>query len=213
MAVVLLILKIIGFVLLGAVAIILAVLFIPAMVTVKYAGNDLDVRLRVLYFIKIRIPLSGKSKNKPAKDETQPPADNAPKKKSSEKLELSLIKQLLPPAKTLFARVCRAITICRVKAYCPVSDSDPAKTALKYGRTCAELGAAYALLSEVFNVRVDNIEIVPDFEREHKGEGSFYCEIHALLIMIVSAAIAFLIKFLKLKSNKSVERQPDVKRN
>ena len=198
MAVFLIVLKVILIILLSAIGLLLLLLFLPTMAIVDYREGQVSVKLRVLYFIKLKLPLSGKKKTAKPKAADQPESEAKSDKKKPQ-LDFELIKKLLPPGGRLIKKICSAISITQIDVFFPVHDANPAKTALSYGRAWAAYGIIYPLIANTFRTTVKNIEIFADYNNEAKNNESVVFEVHAILGLMVVASVSFLINYLKIK--------------
>lgn len=198
MAVFLIVLKVILIILLSVIGLLLLLLFLPTMAIVDYREGAVSVRLRVLYFLKLNLPLSGKKKTSKPKKTEQPETEVKPANEKPQ-LDLALIGKLLPPGGRLIRKICSAISITKIDVFVPVHDANPAKTAVSYGRAWAAYGIIYPLIANTFKTTVKNIEIFADYNNDAKNKESVAFEIHAILGLMVVASVSFLINYLKFK--------------
>lgn len=198
MTVVLLILKWIGIVLLAVLGLALLLLCCPTVLAVSYEKGSLSVAARILWFIRVPIRLDGgkkeKARSKKGPEDKKP---EAPRKKPDLPDVFSALWPLLPPAGRFLKRVFSGIYLRAVRVYWPVHSYNPPKTAEAYGRTAALFGAIYARSKETFHMSVARFDVVADFKDEHRGEEAVSFELHAVLLVLVIAAAAFLIEYLK----------------
>lgn len=81
----------------------------------------------------------------------------------------------------------------------PVRAEDAAQTALRYGKANAWIGGVAAVLSHLFQFRLRQLELAPDFLGDKQGKGEVSCRITASLPVLAAAAVWTLVQLKKQK--------------
>lgn len=81
----------------------------------------------------------------------------------------------------------------------PVRAEDAAQTALRYGKANAWIGGAAAVLAHLFQFRLRQLELAPDFLGAKQGRGEVSCRITASLPVLAAAAVWTLVQLKKQK--------------
>ncbi len=81
----------------------------------------------------------------------------------------------------------------------PVRAEDAAQTALRYGKANAWIGGAAAVLAHLFQFRLRQLELAPDFLGDKQGRGEVSCRITASLPVLAAAAVWTLVQLKKQK--------------
>lgn len=209
MHIVWLILKIIGFTLLGLLGLIVLLLFVPVGADVNYADKTLGVDVRVL-FLRFRV-LPAKQKKSKKQKETPEQKKEAEPEKEKKKFTLDTLKQitdLVAPAGKAAGYVLKKIKIKRVRVYIDVARAELADTGILAGELWAGIGFLFETLKNIFTVKVDEFFIKPDFDSEESHfDASASAAVRTLPIFAVIAAFIFLINWLRNKRN--TEEQSD----
>lgn len=148
------------------------------------------------------------AKNKPSAanaGQSDKKARPAPKKQSLSE-QLQMVLDFLEPLPRPVKKLIRGIHITQVKVYIRVAESDAASTAIGYGKTCAVVHSALAVLRNIFTVRVKAIKIEPDFLSEHPVHDiSFQVKLH--VYTAVAAVAGYLWAYFKraLAKDKAAE--------
>lgn len=154
----------------------LAVMLIPFSLRVSYEGGQLCVTAKYARFI---IPIYPGKEKDAASDtaEEQPAAAKAKKKpgKPSEKNKPPInLEQILYSVDTLpkillnaVRRIGKRIRIEPLKLHLLIATSDPADTAVLYGKIEGALAAGLPLLHRAVRIREQDIQLFPDFCEEH----------------------------------------------
>lgn len=130
-------------------------------VQVEYCGQGLFVRVRLGRFYITVFP--AKKADKPKKNKKAVAAEKAPKKeKKGGKLQqaLDFIPLILDTAKRFF----RKLQVDKLDMELVICTSDPADTAVQYGRANALLGSIWQPVTEVFRVKDGHAHVGVDFE-------------------------------------------------
>lgn len=81
----------------------------------------------------------------------------------------------------------------------PIQAEDAARTALLYGKANAWIGGAAAVLAHLFQFRLRQLELAPDFLGDKQGRGEVSCRITASLPVLAAAAVWTLVQLKKQK--------------
>lgn len=202
--IVLTILLYIVYVLLGLLALLLLLLLIPVHLKAGFDGK-LWIRVRYLFLSFALYPRPAgrkkKKKRRQVKKEAEKAADSKGKKELSQ-LELLLqqegplgaARMLAETAKlagTAAKRALAAVTVDRLTLTVIVASEEAAETATDYGKVCAGVYPALAVLETVMRVRRKEIAVAPDFLRE-KGEVRAEARLHSIPLRLVWAGLRFI---------------------
>ena len=165
---------------LALLALVLLLLFLPIRLRVSWDRGDACVSVR---FGPARLPHSPPGESgSPEEEKTRKREKKQKKKKETEpkaagekgKKRFSINRdQLVYTLETLpsilgraLRRVGRRVRIAPLKVYVLVAGTDPAETAVLYGRLTAALEAGLPLLHRVIHIREQDIRLFPDFQGE-----------------------------------------------
>ncbi len=197
--------------LLGLLALLFLLLLIPVHLKAGFDGK-LWVRARYAFlsFALYPRPTGRKSRRKKkkrrkVKKEAEKAAASGGKRELSQ-LELLLreegplgaARMLMETAKlagTAAKRALAAITVDRLVLTIVVAAEDAAETATDYGKVCAGVYPALAVLETVMRVRRTDIAVAPDFLRE-TGEVRGELRLHIFPLRLVWAGIRFFAGYL-----------------
>lgn len=173
---------------LSILAVILFILFMPAVVDFRYEQNKANVRISYCGFgifdtskeKKKKTPeeiekAKKKKELKKKKKEEKKAAKEAKKGKKTEtktkekrsvKEILELVKSLLTPVKKGMRRLFKGIRITRLYLDIKVGAFDACECAIAYGKICTIVSNALAFLQSFFVIKADHIDIQPRFSTE-----------------------------------------------
>lgn len=177
MSVFLQVLSIIGIVIGSLAALVIVILLLPTRVIVDYK-KDILIYVKVL-FIKLTLY--------PEKEEAQDIAQSVLPREVYEERAGTLIQPLTKAA----AHLLKGIRINNFHAVIPVTDGDPARLAISYGRIQAIGGAMLAFLQNVFIIDVKEYRVIPDFDRRFADERYVHFELRAALVRYLTALFIF----------------------
>ena len=194
-AVLLMILKALGW-LLAAVLLLLAVLLIlPVQLQPVYNENGFSLRGG---FCGLLLPLyprgAGAKGSKKAKTEQEESKQPKKEKKKFKAPPPRAALQILQDACRAVKRLCRSLQIRELTILYTAHGKDAAATAMEYGRIHAAIGGGYAAAKNLFDIRVRQINIQPDFAGQAEAQKHFSCKITARLYIIIVLAIYVLLK-------------------
>lgn len=246
MAVVWLILKILGWVLLGLLALLIAALLVPVTAELCYEQGRFSAALRVLA-VRVRLYPRPEKPAKPAKPKrnSPPKAPKPPKAAGAKPTGAGRPSPAKPaqtppgrperqqtggsaarpqqtagagqpkpsarPEKTLgdtmdwvlawartggaiLRRLLMSFKIHRICIRLPLHRDSAAATALAVGGVYAGLGAGLGALQNVFDLRLEQLDIWPDYTGEQQGQEHFSCKITSHLIIMVIVGIWALLR-------------------
>ena len=158
----------IGYIIAGAAAVLLAVLlFLPVRVLASYDRGEVSVKAAAASF---SVPLYPRP---PKEEQEKPPAaeekkDKPPRKKLSVNMDQILysLEKLPPILGRALKGLGRRIRIAPLKVHILVAQSDPADTAVLYGRLMAAFESAMPVLHRVMHISGQDIQLFPDFQEE-----------------------------------------------
>ena len=81
----------------------------------------------------------------------------------------------------------------------PIQAEDAARTALLYGKANAWIGGAAAVLAHLFQFRLRQLGLAPDFLGDKQGRGEVSCRITASLPVLAAAPVWTLVPLKKQK--------------
>lgn len=217
-------LKIIGFVLLGLLALVAILLLVPVRFRVRYA-EELSATLWVL-FVPIRLAPKKEKPDKPDKPKKKTPAKaekaEKPKKKKKDVLSLKQhaadlkengmaaaiewLKEIAGYVLKAADRLLAAVTVTNLFARVDIAGEDAAQTALTYGKIC---GAAYPALGVVeskLKVKKQDVRIAPAFCLENTRFG-FEVRLKISVWRVAVAALILLVQYIKMPTVGEVKQQ------
>ncbi len=210
MAVFLLVLKIVGYCLLGAVALLVAALFVP--LRAEFSFGDGGSRFAARYACFSLRPKSGEKQPEKSKREKKTKKRSGKSagslKNTFSALPTAAWLQLLRPLKEALARILRSIKIRHLRVLLPVSGPDAAATAIAFGTANAAAGAVFGRLQRIFDIQADEFRVVPDFAGAEKEGARVSGELSARPAALLLAAVILFIRFLQIK-NEYIEKEPD----
>ena len=217
-------LKIIGFVLLGLLALVVILLLVPVRFRVRYT-EELSAVLWVL-FVPIRLAPKKEQPDKPDKPKKKTPAKakKAEKPKKEKKDVLSLkqhakelkengvaaavewLKEVARRVLEAADRLLAAVTVTHLLARVDVAGEDAAKTALTYGKVCSAAYPALGLIESKVTVKKQDVHIAPAFCLD-ETRFWFDVKIAVSLWRVVVAALVLLVQYIKMPTVGELKRQ------
>ncbi len=150
-------------VILCIVLLVLLILFCIAMaragIIIEYGENDFSAVLQLGFIHKKIYPAKQKDKQPKKEKEKKPPKTKEEKGGSFDRL-----KQMLPDILEVIGRFRRKLQIDDLKIHLKAGGSDPAGTALLYGRASAGLGILTTVLNNAFIIKDSDIKTSIDFD-------------------------------------------------
>ena len=183
-----------GWIITAAIAVLVAVLlFTPISIRAHYDGETTRMWLRVL-ILRFKIFDSSKPKKEKKQKNKTTTKKKQPKKSFFEMLHLvcDLARSGLKAGKI----VKKHLRFYGVRVFWKIAREDPYETGLAFGRTNAVAYPVFGALANLFNVKFERLEIVPDFTSQND-----VCDITLKAKMspfnIIRAGIVFLFDFAK----------------
>ncbi len=217
-------LKIIGFVLLGLLALLVILLLVPVRLRVRYE-TELAATLWVLC-VPVRLASKKeKPKTEQKADKPKPKKDAKPGKEEKKKKDVLALKQHAKELKengvaaavewlkevaqrVLKAadRLLAAITVTNLAARVDVAGEDAAQTALTYGKICGAVYPALGVVESKLKVKKQDVQIAPAFCLE-KTRFCFDVRLKVSVWRVLVAALVLLIQYIKLPSVGELNQQ------
>lgn len=104
------------------------------------------------------------------------------------KITLDIIITLLRTAGMVMRLIFGALRIEDIRLRIPVQSSDPAKTAILYGKVNAWVYSTLAVLNNFLYLDFKELQIAPVFEENFEGSAYFSCKVSARLFIMVVVA-------------------------
>ena len=198
-------LKIIGYFLLFMLGLMVLFLVAPVVLSVDYREGALKVKVRVLFVpitvwpFKQRAPKKEKKKAEP-KEKTQQEKKEPKEKKPMEPAQMiDLAKRALSSLSAAMRFVLRGFWIRNVEVIFPIGGEDVAAIATTWGKLQQVIVTFQAFLENFINIKYDYVVLVPDYAEQYKGKQVFACKIIVSPLIMLIAAIAGGVHFLRYK--------------
>ena len=206
------VLKIIGWVLLGILALIVLVLCVKLGITVEYSEENTNVTLHWLF---LHIPLYPKKK-KPTKPAEENPAEE---KKEEEKPEeapagakkesflhmlyrthgvdgiLELVRKLCSYLNTFFGGLFKSVVAEELWLDVRCAKGDAAETAIYYGEVCAALWPMLGSLASKCKLKKYDVNIYPDYLARFSS-ASFFVRLRLYPIYVTGITLALVFRLV-----------------
>ncbi len=208
MGVLLLVLKILGIVLASVLGAVLLALLLPVTLRLRYDSGQFSVSVRLLAVWLKLFPKKEKKAKAPAKTETLEKEE--PKEKKKSKIDLEMIRGMIPPAKSFLRKLSRHIRIRGVKLVIVARGSDMAKTGIAAGRIWAAVCSGTALLNNVFRISYRKVRVIPEFSNEYEETINFDCKVTSIPVILIIAVLGFLFRYLAVKSGGEQKRNDHI---
>lgn len=159
--------KIILWVLLGLLALLAAALLIPVKIRGSYEEGTPALYVRYgpvkLQLFPPKEKAEGEEKKPPKEKKSKPEKPKKPKAKINMEQILYALEKLPPILGRALKRTGRCIHIRPMKLYALVAGSDPAATAMLYGRMEAALAAGFPILERALRLKDADVRLYVDF--------------------------------------------------
>ena len=209
MSVFLLILKIIGWVLLGLVALVLLALCVRVRFRIEYSDENTSVLLKWL-FLKIPVYPSNKPKKEKEEKKEEEPEKKEEKKEEEKKEEkpqgdsflktlyeaegidglVAILKKVMSYTKTFFSNLLHSLVIDQLYLDVCCTRSDAASTAIYYGEVCAVLFPLLGSLASRCRMKKYDVNVYPDFIARFSAV-SFVTEMHLTPMYLIGVTLAY----------------------
>lgn len=204
----LIVLKIIGWILLGLLTVIILALCVKVVISAEYSDEKTEVFAKWLF---LKIPLYPAEK-KPKKEKEKPPEEKKeepekPKEKSDVNLLkllyesegtdglIEIVKRIFSYLGTFFGGLLRAFIVEELQLEVCCAKNDAAKTAIYYGEVCSVLFPMLGGLASGCTLKRYNVNVYPDFLARY-GDASFYLRMHVVPIRLVGITLALVFKLI-----------------
>lgn len=189
---------------LGVLAFLLLLLFIPVTLTASYE-DGLKAKARYL-FLTFQIAPPKEKKRKKRKKKQEPPGEEpAPKESKIKQLIkeqglsgfLHMMKELAVLAAGAAKDVLRHLKIKRLDIDVTVVGEDAADSAVNFGYACSVVYTAVGMLTALSGCKKYHVSVVPGFEAQ-KSQVAGYAKVSLAPAFALAAAIKALVKYFKL---------------
>lgn len=202
------VLKIIGWVLLGILALIVLALCVKVKISAEYSDDNTNAQLQWLF---LKIPLYPKQK-KPKKaeeepeeeagEEEEPPAEEKPAGKKEGMLHmlyrthgvdglLELTRKLCSYLGTFLGGLFKSLVVEELYVDVRCHKADAAETALYYGEVCSVLFPMLGSLAAKCKIKKYDINVYPDYLARFSN-AQFFVKFHLYPIYVVGITLALL---------------------
>ncbi len=206
-------LAILGYALLGILALLVLVLVVPVGVRAVY-DDTLRVTVRVFGLPLITLKPTDRPE-KPEKEDKPAEKKAGPLDRLSRSLQedgvgetVRLVQALARIAGTAVRRVLAAITVDRLRLQLTVASADASVTAQLHGRVCAVLFPALTTVQAVLRIRHREVTVTPDFLAQN-GSARAFITAHAIPIRLLWAAFIAWLAYRKLQKTHFVKSKEE----
>ena len=187
----------------GILLLIILLLLCPIVLSVKYVDERLSIRLCGFRLLPQKEKPKKEKKRKKKKKEKEA-KDPKKKKKKKSKIDFQYVKTLITSATPAAKKVFRKIKIRKFRFIYICAGDDAAKTAIQYGRICAAVASLLPIIQNIFDIKVDKIDVQLDFSvNKPYNEVKFKAKLK--VYVLIAAAVIFLKNYLS-ASAKSKEQ-------
>lgn len=193
------------YVVLAIVAIVFAILLCPICLNIEFC-ESLSVNIKILFF---KFTLFPRKNNKKEKVRARKSSQEAKldKKSKDNKIKdllkqrglrgfLNILKEMGKIVLGVGEKFKSKVKIDDLDVLVSVADEDSAKTAVRYGQTCAVIFPFTNIILKYFDVKNYSVKVRPDF-MEDKSTVNFNLKLHLKLITLIYIALWAIIKFIK----------------
>lgn len=204
-----------GWIITTAIAVLVAVLlFTPISICAHYDGEATRMWLRVLIFrFKIFDSTKKPKKETKPKKEKKTKKKTATKNKQSKKNFLEILRLVCDLAQSGLKAgkiLKKHLHFYGVRVFWKIARDDPYETGLAFGKTNAVVYPVLGALANIFNVKFETLEIVPDFTSQ-KDVCDITLKAKMSLFNIIRAGIVFLFDFVKRTTADNNKTQTNTK--
>jgi len=178
----------------GILLLIILLLLCPIVLSVKYVDERLSIRLCGFRLLPQKEKPKKEKQQKKKKKEKEA-KDPKKKKKKKSKIDFQQIKTLVTSATPAAKKVFRKIKIRKFRFIYICAGDDAAKTAIQYGRICAAVASLLPIIQNIFDIKVDKIDVQLDFSvNKPYNEVKFKAKLK--VYVLIAAAVIFLKNYL-----------------
>ncbi len=211
------VLKIIGWILLGILALIIFALCVKVRFHIEYSAENTSVLLQWL-FLKIKLyPMENKGKKKKENPPEPQKEDNAESDNTAETEEkktkgnnnflktlydaegidglIDILQSVMGYTKTYFGNLIHGFVIDELYLDVRCTRSDAAETAIYYGEVCAVLFPLLGALAAKCRMKKYDFNIYPDFIARF-SEASFVTAFHFTPMYLIGITVAYVFKLI-----------------
>lgn len=207
------VLKIIGWTLLGILALIVLALCIRLLIEVEYSDDDTHVTLRWLFLNVPLYPKAPKAPKEGAPEEEQPEEEqNAGEEKPAkggrqESLlhavyrthgvdgMLELARKTVSYLNTFLGGLIRSVVIEELYIDAACTKDDAAATAIYYGEVCSALFPLLGALASKCKIKRYNVNVYPDYLARF-SRASFHVKLHVYPIYVTGITLALVFRLV-----------------
>lgn len=209
------VLKIIGWVLLGLLALIVLALCVRVRLQIEYSSENTSVVLGWLFLHFKLYPMSKKKKDKEKdetkkeeepKEETQDNSDKEPKKKQDSFLKtlydaegvdglISILQRIVSYTKTFLGNLLHGVVVDELYVNVRCTRSDAAQTAIYYGEVCAVLFPLLGSLISRCRTKKYDVNVYPDYIARF-SDASFISSIHITPVYLIGITLSYVFKLI-----------------
>ncbi|MCH5198058.1 MAG: DUF2953 domain-containing protein [Oscillospiraceae bacterium] len=205
------VLKIIGWILLGIIALIVLVLCIKLGFRIEYSNENTSVILKWFF---LNLPLypkekkDKKPKKKVEKTEKEEEKQDKPKKEKTGDSFLkvlynaegtdgiiAILKKIMSYTKSFFGGSLRAFIIDELFLDIRCTKSDAASTAIYYGEVCSAVFPLLGSLASKYRIKKYDVRVYPDYIARF-SDASFALTLHVTPIRFIGVTLAYVFKLL-----------------
>ena len=215
----------------GVLAFFAVLLIAPVHFKLRYNDGGLLVRARYLVIRLTFFPFKEKKTKKPKKikpDKKKSKPKPKPKrgglgKRLAQMFKddgitgiLSLLSEMAKIAAAASRKMLAAVVIDRLDVAIITASDNAADTAIQYGRICAVLYPAVAVVESSMRVRQRNISVNPDFLREDSAvtvDIAVHVRVWRLVWIGIYAGVRFIFEFLNKSDTKNTTIKKGVRKN
>ncbi|BCI60075.1 DUF2953 domain-containing protein [[Clostridium] leptum] len=189
---------------LAVLAAIVLLFLLPVTVTVE-ARQPGNIRAKIGYlFFSFQFPKEQKKKKKTG-SQKQPSTQEEPEGNAFGKLlkdrplseTATLLKNLLQQVGKAVRLILKNVKVTHLCFDMAVAGEDAADTAVQYGKTCAAVYSAFAVVCNAVKVTgIREFAIIPDFAEGAKTRFYLAAHIRVKLFILLAAGVGFLARFL-----------------
>jgi len=217
----------------GAVLLLIAVIMSLPLVFIIDYQKEAEIKIRLLFFdlftdkekkkkklkkIKKRAVKAVKSKKtQPAQTAAQPqkPLQNTVKTEAAQKskkgirknipeIDIKLIRMMFDSLSHPFKRLIKKVKITELRIDSIVGGSDAAMAAINFGLQNTAIYGTIAWLKAVSSLKVEHINIQPDFLRE-ESELKLHCKVKTKIGTVAVCGLIFLMKIIRHKAAETAK--------
>ena len=217
MSILLFALKLLGWILLGLLALLLLLLLLPVTAMAKYDAGGFELWLSVLglrfHAVDPAREKKAKEKKKPQGEEKEAGGEKEKKKaRAKPQIDWELVKALLAPGGRAVKLVFGSLRWRHIRLRLVVGGADPCDVGIRTGRTWAALGALLSLALGLWkHMSFDELTVLPDFLDDKADEALYAAWLTVQPIVFLAAACIVLWRIVCYKIHSAREEVPQTK--